>query len=165
MATKNTRFLALCCLLSLVACDSQISNPSNFTQSATEVRDRTQALKLQPLSKPKNTEPLTASKAYKRQLSDVFIEGKGRVVRQLSDDNNGSRHQRFILRVKGGNTILVAHNIDLAPRINSLSIGDTISFRGEYVYNEKGGILHWTHHDPSNQITGGWLKHHNKTYE
>ena len=93
------------------------------------------------------------------------IQGLGRVTRILADDNDGSRHQRFILTLPTGRTLLVAHNIDLAPRLNSLRTGDTVAFYGEYIWNDKGGILHWTHHDPKGKHAGGWLKHNNELYQ
>lgn len=97
--------------------------------------------------------------------SDRQVQGSGRVSRILSDDNDGSRHQRFILTLASGQTLLVAHNIDLAPRIQSLQIGDTVSFHGEYEWNDKGGVIHWTHHDPQKQHVGGWLEHVGQRYE
>jgi hypothetical protein len=60
---------------------------------------------------------------------------------------------------------LIAHNIDIAQRINNLTIGDTIYFSGEYVWNEKGGLVHWTHHDPRGRHESGWLKHNGTTYQ
>lgn len=104
-------------------------------------------------------------RAFENRQSDVQVSGAGTVVRILSDDNKGSRHQRFILEISPGLTVLVAHNIDLAPRINSLSRGDTVAFYGEYEWNEKGGVLHWTHHDPGGRHAGGWLKHNGQTYQ
>lgn len=97
--------------------------------------------------------------------SNDQIRGSGRVTRILADDNQGSRHQRFILTLPSGHTLLVAHNIDLAPRINSLRAGDTIEFYGEYIWNDKGGILHWTHHDPKGKHPGGWLQHNGDLYQ
>lgn len=150
--------------LGLTACDQEHDAMQPISQSAIDVKSKPQTIAFNRLEKPKR-DVLTAQSAYQRKLNDVFIEGQGRVVRILSDDNKGSRHQRFILRVGSGLTLLVAHNIDLAARISTIKLGDTVQFRGEYVYNNKGGILHWTHHDPQQEIVGGWLKHRNKTYQ
>lgn len=105
------------------------------------------------------------SDAYQNRLSDIQVRGSGKVSRILSDDNKGSRHQRFILRLSSGQTLLVAHNIDLAPRINNLQNGDSVQFYGEYEWNSKGGVIHWTHHDPGSQHVGGWLKHNGRKYK
>jgi hypothetical protein len=89
---------------------------------------------------------------------DVLVEGTGKVARVLRDDLEGSRHQRFLLVLTDGTTVLIAHNIDLAPRLEGLRVGDTVRFRGEYEWNEKGGVVHWTHHDPAGRHPGGWLE-------
>ena len=91
--------------------------------------------------------------------------GAGTVIRVLADDNDGSRHQRFILRLPDGRTLLIAHNVDLAPRINGIREGDTVEFYGEYAANSKGGVIHWTHHDPQGRHPHGWLRHQGRTYQ
>ena len=93
------------------------------------------------------------------------VTGDGVVTRILADDHDGSRHQRFILRLDSGQTLLIAHNIDLAPRIESLHEGDAVSFHGVYEWNDRGGLIHWTHHDPQGQQTPGWLRHNDRIYE
>ncbi len=104
------------------------------------------------------------SRAFDNQESNVQAKGKGIVARLLQDDNDGSRHQRFILKLKSGQTLLIAHNIDLAPRVTNLKIGDTVEFLGEYEWNPKGGAIHWTHRDPDGHHKLGWLKHKGRTY-
>lgn len=103
--------------------------------------------------------------AFDAQKSDIQVEGSGTVTRILSDDTDGSRHQRFILGLKSGQTILIAHNIDLAPRVSGIEVGDSVRFYGEYEWNNKGGVIHWTHKDPGNRHAHGWLKHKGKTYQ
>ena len=103
--------------------------------------------------------------AFENQQSDLQVRGQGEVLRVLADDKDGSRHQRFIIELESGQTVLIAHNIDLAPRIESLRRGDTVEFFGEYEWNPKGGVIHWTHHDPQGRHVGGWLKHEGRTYQ
>jgi len=103
--------------------------------------------------------------AFLNHESKLQVFGQGVVTKLLPDDNSGSRHQKFIITLASGQTLLVAHNIDLAPRIGSLREGDTVQFYGEYEWNEKGGVLHWTHRDPSGSHVDGWLEHQGQTYQ
>ena len=103
--------------------------------------------------------------AFQRRQSDVQVRGSGKVIKLLADDLKGSRHQRFLIRLRSGQTVLVAHNIDLAPRVKNLRKGDAIEFYGEYEWNEKGGVLHWTHRDPGGRHVDGWLRYNGKTYQ
>lgn len=105
------------------------------------------------------------AEVFRLQKSDVQVQGEGVVVKILADDTQGSRHQRFILRTASSQTLLIAHNIDLAPRLEDLKIGDSVEFFGEYAWNEKGGVVHWTHRDPAGRHIGGWLVHKGRRYE
>ena len=101
---------------------------------------------------------------FTEQRSGVMVTVRCEVVHILPDDNEGSRHQRFLVELSRDRTLLVAHNIDLAERV-PLRDGDTILIRGQYEWTEKGGTLHWTHHDPGNRREGGWIEHDGVRYE
>lgn len=103
--------------------------------------------------------------AFANRQSNVQVQGEGVVTKVLKDDLDGSRHQRFILKLDSGQTLLIAHNIDLAPRVDNLNSGDSVEFFGEYEWNPKGGVIHWTHHDPGGRHVAGWIKHQGRTYE
>ncbi|MBI3432418.1 MAG: DUF3465 domain-containing protein [Hydrogenophilales bacterium] len=103
--------------------------------------------------------------AFAQHISRLQVTGQGTVVKVLRDDGSGSRHQRFIVRLDSGRTVLVAHNIDLAPRIDALRAGDTVAFSGEYEWNPKGGVIHWTHRDPHGRHPDGWIRHGGQTYQ
>lgn len=105
------------------------------------------------------------AEAFSNHQSNLQISGQGIVTKLLPDDNSGSRHQRFIIKLSSGQTLLVAHNIDIAPKINRLRQGDTVQFYGEYEWNEKGGVLHWTHQDPNGSHMDGWLEHERQRYQ
>jgi hypothetical protein len=116
------------------------------------------------------TDPIDATSsaiqlAYDNQQSNKIVIASGTVSKLLADDNKGSRHQKFIVTISSSLSILIAHNIDLAPRINNIKVGDNIEIKGEYEWNTKGGVVHWTHHDPRGNHPGGWLKHRGKVYE
>ena len=103
--------------------------------------------------------------AISSRRSGSQVQGSGTVSRILSDDRDGSRHQRFIVRLASGHTLLIAHNIDLAPRVTNLKAGEAVSFFGVYEWNERGGVLHWTHHDPAGHHVAGWLEYNGSRYQ
>ena len=103
------------------------------------------------------------AEAFSTQRSDLWVESSGAVVKTLRDDTEGSQHQRFLVELSNGQTLLFAHNIDLAPRV-PIEPGDRIAFRGEYEWNKKGGVIHWTHHDPQGRREGGWIDHRGRRY-
>jgi hypothetical protein len=103
--------------------------------------------------------------AFESHASNIQVQGQGLVSRILPDDNDGSRHQRFIVRLGSGQTILIAHNIDLAPRVPDLVEGNVIEFNGVYEWNPKGGTVHWTHRDPAGRHPAGWLRHNGQTFQ
>lgn len=104
-------------------------------------------------------------RAFEERRESFQVQGRGTVSRVLSDDNDGSRHQRFLLKLGSGHSLLIAHNIDLAPRIQSVRAGDRVSFFGEYEWNPRGGVIHWTHHDPQGRHVDGWLEHDGQRYQ
>jgi hypothetical protein len=103
--------------------------------------------------------------AFGAHRNVLQVQGSGTVVKVLKDDTNGLQHQKFLLKVSDNITILIAHNIDLAPRVANIQVGDIVGFKGEYIYTPKGGTVHWTHQDPRGNHAAGWLKHNGKTYE
>ncbi len=124
----------------------------------------------EPMLKPE-TEPTSTRQSEDaiRRLIDNEISGEmvtleAEIVKVLPDDNEGSRHQRLLLALETGGTVLVSHNIDLAPRVPAEE-GDVILVRGQYEWNDRGGVLHWTHHDPKDWREGGWIEFEGERYE
>lgn len=127
-----------------------------------------------PKYEQKNTEKPACNndaitKAFHGKQSDVQVLGCGKIVHLLPDDNKGSRHQKLIVTLASSqtntqksrqpkHTILIAHNIDLAPRANNAKKGKHIRFYGEYEYTQKGGVVHWTHNDPASRHQDGWIE-------
>jgi len=93
-----------------------------------------------------------------------WLESKGQVIKILKDDTKGSQHQKFLLKLAPDITLLVAHNLDLAKRV-PVRKGDNIKIRARYEWNNRGGVLHWTHHDPKGRKEGGWIYANGKYYK
>ncbi len=102
--------------------------------------------------------------AFRNQRSDLVVEVTGAVTRVLPDDAEGDRHQKFLVKLPGGQTLLVAHNIDVAPRV-PVKEKDTVSLRGEYEWSEQGGTVHWTHKSSRGTHQDGWIKLGGKFYQ
>ena len=144
-------------------------SPLADSKSHTEVSVAYGHAKTHVDTKPSNLETQNddekIQQAFQEQRSNIQVQSRGLIKVILRDDNNGSRHQKIILELSTGQTVLVAHNIDLAPRIADLKQGEIVEFNGEYEYSPQGGVIHWTHHDPQNKHVGGWLKYKGQIYQ
>jgi hypothetical protein len=103
--------------------------------------------------------------AYRNHQSRAEVCGHGVIAKVLKDDTQGARHQRFIVRLPSGQTVLIAYNFDLAPRIEGLRAGAPIEFAGEYEWNGQGGVVHWTHTDPAGHHPPGWIRYGGRPYQ
>ena len=164
------KFILIFLTLLVSACfEAQPPADATAKQSTTEVKSQNSTLSLKPLSEHtlNTNQPNLRSVAdcYASKISHVQVEDSGKVVKILPDDTQGLRHQKFLVQIASGQTLLFAHNVDVAGRVQGIKVGDAVQFRGEYVYNPKGGIVHWTHHDPSGKHYAGWIKLGDKTYD
>jgi len=126
-----------------------------------------------PASPPRTTGRGTSSsdpggeqrlgQAIAKHESLVWVEVPCEVVKLLPDDVETPRHQRFLVEIVSGDTILVAHNIDAAARV-PLKVGRSIVVRGRYEWNERGGVLHFTHRDGRGRERG-WIDAGGRRYE
>jgi hypothetical protein len=106
---------------------------------------------------------MALEEAIRDHASGPWVEGRGTVVRVLRDDLRGRQHQRFVLKLGSGGTLLVAHNTQLAGRV-PVEEGEEVGFRGRYEWGARGGIVHWTHRDPRGG-SGGWLEVAGRRYD
>lgn len=123
---------------------------------------------LKPLTQhasPELTDLDGLKSAFENQQSNIQVKQTGRITKILRDDDFGPRHQRFIVQLDSGQKLLIAHNIDLASKVEGLKEGGVIAFYGEYEWNNKGGVVHWTHHDPKGSHPDGWLLYNNRKYD
>ena len=105
------------------------------------------------------------AEAFARRASGFEVTADGVVERLLSDEPGpDGTHERFVMRLDGSTqTVLVAHNISIASRA-PVAVGDQVMVHGEYVWNEQGGLIHFTHHDPQRRHEDGYIVLGGKRY-
>jgi hypothetical protein len=108
--------------------------------------------------------PVEIAEAQRQQLHGRLVEFDATVDKLLRADRRGLKHQRFVVRVAGAGTVLVAHNTDLAAEV-PLAVGERVRVRGLFEWNQRGGVVHWTHHDPAGGSGGGWIRAAGRTYQ
>jgi Protein of unknown function (DUF3465) len=154
--------LAMCLVLSFSACRAPTNNSAGAQSADANIESV-------PVSSPtaasSHLDAGAITEAYGARRNLPQVQGSGVVTKVLKDDTKGLKHQKFLLKVSDNITILIAHNIDLAPRVDDIKAGDVVEFKGEYIYTPKGGTVHWTHKDPRGHHIAGWLKNNGKTYE
>jgi hypothetical protein len=106
-----------------------------------------------------------ARQAFEERARGRMLKTEGRVQRTLSDDRDGSPHQRFIIVTDSGQSLLIAHNLDLAPRLDGLAAGEWVVVYGEFEWNEQGGVMHWTHDDPQRVHAAGYIDWRGRRYQ
>lgn len=102
--------------------------------------------------------------AQNEHLEKVQVTFTAQVKKLLKDDVTGEQHQKFLVNLSNGTTVLVAHNISRAPRV-PLQAGDNVTLCGEFIWNRKGGVLHWTHKTDTPNHQGGWIEYAGQRYE
>jgi hypothetical protein len=113
-----------------------------------------------------NLTPLSVFEdAFTNQKNGIQVTQNGTITRILSDDITGDRHQRFIVRMANDQTLLIAHNIDIGQRVPGIAANDRVKFFGEYEWNSEGGVIHWTHKDPSGAHVDGWIEYKGIKYQ
>lgn len=102
--------------------------------------------------------------AQANQERKVELTFSARVNRLLRDDTKGLPHQQFLVELNNGTRVKIAHDIKYAPRV-PIQEGDILTIKGEYIWNRKGGVVHWTHHSDTPRHEGGYIDFGGKRYE
>ncbi len=95
--------------------------------------------------------------AQSKGQSKVHVTFQAVVYKLLPDDTTGIPHQKFLLRLSNNSTVLIAHNTNLGTYLN-IQPGDVVDVSGEYVWNKKGGLVHYTHPSTSRFKEGGYIR-------
>jgi hypothetical protein len=115
---------------------------------------------------PATPDNAAVERDFAQRNSIVEVTAEGVVTSVLSDEGGPSgTHQRFIIRLTGATqTVLVDNNITIGQRV-PVANGDDVIVHGEYVWNDQGGLIHFTHHDPAPAHEGGWIELRGTRYQ
>jgi len=107
--------------------------------------------------------------AWAQHRSRVEVTASGSVARVLGSRRGPSGvHEGFLLHLRGaagrGLTVRVEDNEDLTGPI-PLQTGSDVEVRGEYIYDPRGGIIHYTHRDPRFRHPAGYVRVDGKVYQ
>ena len=106
---------------------------------------------------------ITAETAFARKMHNVPLTAIGKVIKILPDDTDATPHQKFVLELHAGHTVLVANSLLRAYRV-PVKIGDRVEVHGTYVWNRYGGLVHNTHHYSDKECVGSYCEHHEDGY-
>jgi Protein of unknown function (DUF3465) len=97
--------------------------------------------------------------AYSAGRSGVEVVASGRVTHIYGvRAGRTSPHEGFLVRLDSGCTLVVRVevNTDFTGAI-PLQSNEQVVVKGEYEYYPRGGVIHWTHHDPRGRHENGYI--------
>ncbi len=101
------------------------------------------------------------SEAFRRHQSGNWLSLTASVDRLLPDSTSLHTEQRFIVRCGNGQTVLIDNDVGVGQRV-PVVVGVAITLRGQFIWNDEGGLVHYTHHGGPNN--GGWILFRNHLY-
>ena len=105
---------------------------------------------------------------WQAQRSYVEVTASGTVTRLLGTRRGPSGdHEGFLMKLDGagrGLTIRVEDNVGLTGPV-PLVAGDALEVRGEYIFDPRGGLVHYTHRDPSGRHAAGFILTGGRLYQ
>lgn len=107
--------------------------------------------------------------AWRAARSHVEVTAEGTIARVLGTRAGPSgAHEGFLLHLAGaggrGLTVRVEDNVALTGAI-PLAEGEHVEVRGEYIFDARGGIVHYTHRDPRGRHAAGYVLAGGKLYQ
>ena len=121
-------------------------------------RDRDRNERVENYSTTPATNDADLIRAVNDRRNVRFLSAAGLTVsRLMEDDSVGRPHQRWFVRLSNGQEVFCVYNLDMGGRV-PLRVGDVIFMAGEFKWTDRGALLHWLHHDPSNRRPDGYVE-------
>lgn len=111
---------------------------------------------------PKNDSEIV--KVVSAQKGAYYVQGSGMVVKTiLPDDTQGAQHQKFIVTLSNGQNMMAVYNSDMCERV-PVKVGDVVAMGGQFIWTDRGALLHWLHRDPRKTRPDGYVYVNGKYY-
>jgi Protein of unknown function (DUF3465) len=97
--------------------------------------------------------------AYSAGRSGAEVVASGKVTQIYGvRPGRSSPHEGFLVRLDSGCRLVVRVevNTDFTGAI-PLQRNEQVVVKGEYEYYPRGGVVHWTHHDPRGRHENGYV--------
>lgn len=98
---------------------------------------------------------------FSAHRSNLWVTASALVSRLLPDEYGTYQHQRFIVRCPSGQTVEIVNDVSVGQRV-PVRVADAVVVHGIYIWNDLGGLIHYTHHDGGQ---GGWILLGSRLYE
>lgn len=117
----------------------------------------------------------TAEQPNNAQICALYASGSGGVeviaqgtVLGILGTRGGpsGEHEGFLLKLNEQCDLLlrVETNVDITGPV-PLQTGEVVTVKGQFEDDPEGGVIHWTHHDPSGRHVSGYVEADGKIYE
>ena len=103
-------------------------------------------------------------KAFYDRQSDLMVEVTGTVFQMASQNASNAGYQEFRMKLPSGQLLTIVHENKKGQRL-PLEANDTVTVRGQYYWNELGGIIKGTQRDKSMERMHGWIEHEGVRYD
>ncbi|MFA7335358.1 MAG: DUF3465 domain-containing protein [Candidatus Obscuribacterales bacterium] len=161
-------FFLVSCSTMFSGCTQSANNQSTNTierpPSYTKIGPDTSGINSGTTETAASIDEAQVAAAQNNRASHVSVTCTLPVKRMLRPDDKGEKHEKFLLQLSNGTTILVAHNVSRAPSV-PVEAGDIVTVHGEYIWNEKGGVIHWTHASDTPRHEGGYIDFKGRRYQ
>jgi hypothetical protein len=104
---------------------------------------------------------------YASGSSGVEVIAQGTVLGVLGTNEGPSgEHEGFLLGLKQDCDLMlrVETNVDITGPV-PVQDGQVVTVKGQFEDDAEGGVIHWTHHDPSGRHVAGYVEIAGKLYQ
>ncbi|NUN05797.1 MAG: DUF3465 domain-containing protein [Bdellovibrio sp.] len=162
MARALVASLVFSCVLSLNIAEAKHQNKQDQKQRDKISQEATSSQQASFVDEKASDNDIVRAVNDRRRVN--YVEGGSlTVTKVLPNDEDGRKHQKWMVRLSNGNTMQAVYNSDMCPEV-PVKVGDVIAMGGMFLWTNSGPMLHWLHHDPRGNRPDGYVYVNGKYY-